>query len=65
MRIVFFINKKIFFFFYFRHSESSLEKQPISLQIASSMETIIEKNILQQAGQIRGLHLEKKNSFQY
>jgi hypothetical protein len=29
------------------------------------METIIEKNILQQAGQIRGLHLEKKNSFQY
>ncbi len=48
--------------FYFRHSESSSEKQPISLQIASSMEMIIEKNILQQAGQIRGWHLEKKKS---
>ncbi|CAF1003902.1 unnamed protein product [Adineta steineri] len=38
-------------------SESSSEQQqqqPISLQIASSMETIIEKNILQQAGKIRG-----------
>ncbi|CAF3844961.1 unnamed protein product [Rotaria magnacalcarata] len=30
------------------------EKQPISLQIATSMEAIIEKNILQLAGNIRG-----------
>ncbi|CAF1078293.1 unnamed protein product [Rotaria sp. Silwood1] len=35
-------------------NESSSEKQPISLQIASSMEIIIEKNILQLAGSIRG-----------
>ncbi|CAF5070732.1 unnamed protein product, partial [Rotaria socialis] len=33
---------------------ASSEKQPISLQIATSMETIIEKNILQLAGNIRG-----------
>ncbi|CAF3897884.1 unnamed protein product [Adineta steineri] len=36
-------------------SSSEQQQQPISLQIASSMETIIEKNILQQAGKIRGL----------
>ncbi|CAF1308496.1 unnamed protein product [Rotaria sordida] len=35
-------------------SESSSEKQPISLQIASTMETIIERNILQLAGNVRG-----------
>lgn len=33
---------------------SSLDKHPLSLQIASSMETILENNILQQVGNVRG-----------
>jgi hypothetical protein len=42
------------FFVYLRQGESSSEKLPISLQIAATMETIIEKNIFQQAGSIQG-----------
>jgi len=44
----------IFSFFYIRQNESSSNKQPRSLQIANSLENIIENNILQQAGTIRG-----------
>jgi hypothetical protein len=43
---------------FIRQNESSSEKQPLSLQIASTMETIVEKHVLQQAGNIRGLFFE-------
>jgi hypothetical protein len=38
----------------FRENDSPIDKLPTSLQIATSMETVIEKNILQQAGTVRG-----------
>jgi hypothetical protein len=40
--------------FLFRQNESSSASQPLSLQIANSMEKIIENNILHLAGNIRG-----------
>jgi hypothetical protein len=40
--------------FFVRQNESSSANQPLSLQIANSMESIIENNILRLAGNIRG-----------
>ena len=37
-----------------REANAATAKQPTSLQIANTMETIIEKNIFQQAGHVRG-----------
>lgn len=38
----------------YREANAGTAKQPTSLQIANTMETIIEKNIFQQAGHVRG-----------
>jgi hypothetical protein len=37
-----------------REVNAATAKQPTSLQIANTMERIIEKNIFQQAGHVRG-----------
>lgn len=37
-----------------RQNPPTLDKHPLSLQIAATMETILENNILQQTGNVRG-----------
>ena len=40
---------------FLRENETPIDKLPASLQVATAMETVIEKNILEYGGIVRGL----------